>query len=287
MINTYKIAVSKYALEKKIPSGDPIWSRFNASFENLDIGTNDLLDTVYEGHAITTHHKNNWRASENYICGQHIGLDFDNEDENSTIEYLKKDKFISKYASFIHTTISHTPEAPRARVVFLLDQPIMQAVNYTKAAAALLWLFGTADRQCKDAVRFFYGAPECEMEILANMLPIAKVKQLIKSYQDTGSKEKKRNYNYSAPASQVEVSEALKLIPPWQIDYDEWVQVLMGIHNEFGEGGYSLAESWADGKEKEVEQKWRSFKSSGNVQGSITIATVFGIAKKFGWSKNG
>ena len=42
----------------------------------------------------------------------------------------------------------HLPqeEKPRARVVFLLDQPIMQAKNYTLAASALLWVFGTADR---------------------------------------------------------------------------------------------------------------------------------------------
>jgi len=34
-----------------------------------------------------------------------------------------------------------------------------------------------------------------------------------------------------------------------------------------------------------VERKWRSFKSSGNGQGSISIATVFALAKQHGWHK--
>lgn len=285
---TYKIAVSRYPLKAKIPPGDPIWPRFNASFDNLDLNMDDTAETIYRGQAITTHHKNNWRTSENYLCGQHIGLDMDTEDKRSTIPELLKDKFISKYAALIHTTISHKPEAPRARVIFLLDIPIMQAKNYTMAATALLWLFGTADRQCKDAVRFFYGSPNCEMEYLGNLLPLEMVKEVIKKFQESGTNQKRNTErkDYAAPATQQEVSEALKLIPPWQVDYDEWVQILMGLHSEFGEAGYSLAENWADGKPGEVDQKWRSFKADGNPSGAVTIATVFGIAKKFGWRKH-
>jgi hypothetical protein len=60
----------------------------------------------------------------------------------------------------------------------------------------------------------------------------------------------------------------------------------MAIHAAFGEDGYSLAQNWGDGKGNEIELKWRSFKPGGNTAGAVTIATVFGIAKKFGWRKN-
>jgi len=287
-MNTYSIAVSKYKLTSKIPPGDPIWPRFNASFENKELSTMDIMDTIYDGQAITTQHRNNWRASENYICGQHLALDMDTEDERSTMTALLKDKFIAKHASFIHTTISHKDDKPRARVIFLLEQPITQAVNYAMAATALLWLFGAADRQCKDAARFFYGAPGCEMETIAGRLPLDVVKKAIANYKASGLAERKRttNKNYQAPATQQEVADALKLIPPWGIAYDEWVSVLMAIHSEFGEEGYALADSWADGKGKEVEDKWRSFKTGGNVAGAVTIASVFGIAKQYGWRKS-
>lgn len=282
-----RIAVSKYELTKKIPPGDAFWPKFNASFENTELDTNSIMDVIYAGHAVTTCHTNNWRTSANYLCGQHLALDFDSEDSRSTIATLKTDRFISKYGAFIHTTISHKPDAPRARVFFTLDMPIMQSKNYTLAAAALLWVFGTADRQCKDSVRFFYGAPDCTMEFLGQVLPLDMVKKLITNYQESGQLERKQatNKNYLVPPSQQEVADALKFIPAWGVDYDEWVQVLMGVHSAFGESGLGLVQSWADGKPGEVEQKWRSFHDSGNNSGAVTVATVFGIAKKFGWKR--
>lgn len=282
-----KIAVSKYQITKKIPPGDKSWPRFNSSFENKELDTNTIMDYIYGGHATTTWHKDNWRIGSNYLCGQHLALDFDTEDNRSTIATLKTDKFISKYGAFIHTTISHKPEAPRARVFFALDAPIIQAKNYTLAASSLLWLFGTADRACRDAVRFFYGAPDCTMEYIGQVLPLEMIKKLITNYQESGQIERKQatNKNYLVPPSQQEVADALKFIPAWGVDYDDWLQVLMGVHSAFGNDGLGLVLSWADGKPGEVEQKWRSFHDSGNNSGAVTVATVFGIAKKFGWKR--
>ena len=284
---TYQIAVSGYPLERKLPPGDPSWNQFNASFENKEYEPVDIANAVYFGHAITTWHKDHWRAGKNYLSGQHIGLDFDTGDNLSSIPHLKSDKFISKYGAFLYTTMSHTEEAPRARAIFLLDKPIMQSSNYTLAAAALLWLFGSADRQCKDAVRFFYGSPDCTMEMLGNVLPLEVVKRLIANYQETGAKEKRKSTrsDYHAPASQQEVEEALRMIPPLQIEYDEWLAVLMAIHSQFGDGGLALAESWGEGKGDEISRKWKSFNEAGNSSGAITIASVFGLAKRYGWKR--
>jgi len=247
----------------------------------------DLADAIYTGHAITTWHKDRWRSSANYLCGQHLGLDMDTEDERSTIKRLCNDKFIARHASLIHTTISHQAEAPRARVVFLLDTPIMQAMNYSLAAAALLWVFGSADRQCKDPCRFFYGAPGCELEYLENELPLATVKRIIMQYQSTGQREKRhQESNYHPATEQAEVAAALKCIPAMGIEYDEWVSILMAIHAQFGDDGLSLAESWAQGYPDEVARKWASFKPDGNIAGAVTIATVFGTARRFGWHKS-
>lgn len=280
-MTAYKIAVSRYTLIKKLEPGDPAWHNFNAGFDNYELEPERIAGGIYAGRAITTQHKNNWRVSENYLCGQHIGLDFDHGD---TLESLLKDKFISKYAALLYTTISHTEENPRSRVVFLLDTPIMQAQNYALAAQSLLWLFGGADPKCKDPVRFFYGSKGCRMEIRPNVLPLETVKHLIGQYQETARREKKR-IDYHAPAEMQEVSDALKLIPPWGIEYDEWVNILMAIHSQFGDAGYAMAESWADGKGNEVSIKWKGFKSNGNVAGAVTIATLFGIAKRFGWRR--
>jgi len=288
-MDTYKIAISRYALDAKIPQGDPFWHKFNAGFDNTELSADYIMQAVYDGKPLTTWHKCNWRTSENYLCGQHIGLDFDTGDKSSSLPVLVQDKFFLRYGAFAYTTVSHTDEAPRARMIFLLDTPIMQAKNYTLAVQALLWLYGTADRQCRDAVRFFYGSKGCQFEYVNSVLPLETVKKLIRQYQETGQQEKRQSVrkDYSAPPDQKEVAEALRAIPPWSINYDEWVQVLMGIHSAFGEDGYSLAANWADAKEGELEHKWKSFKTTGNTAGAITVATVFGIAKNFGWKKAG
>jgi len=282
---TYKIAFSTMAPAGKIPPGDAIWPTFNASFENTELEQIEILDMIYHGHPFTTWHKDKWRNAANYLAGQHIGLDFDTEDERSTISHLMKDSFIMKYGAMVYTTPSHKPEAPRARVVFLLDVPIMQAKNYAIAASALLWLFGSADRQCKDPCRFFYGSKDCNMEWMGQSLPLEKLKAIITQYNTSGqlAKHLSTKKAYTPSADQREVAEALRAIPPWGIDYDEWLKVLMGIHQAFGDAGLALAESWAQGTDGEVARKWRSFKSNGNVGGAVTLNTLFKMAIDRGW----
>lgn len=287
---TYKVAIGP-ALTAKIPYGDPYWKEFNASFENQELPSGVLAARLYEGHTLTTWHADHWRHSRNYLCGQHLGVDFDTEDARSTLPVLLKDRFVAKYAGIVYTTPSHTPATPRARVIFLLDTPIMQAKNYTLAASALLWIFGTADRQCKDAVRFFYGGRPgaCQMEWLSeNLLPLALIKDLIARYLSTGQRTHQHATRTYTPgtADEREIAEALRHIPAMDISYDEWVSILMAIHSELpGLNGLQLAESWAEGKPGEVEQKWRSFHDTGNPSGCVTIATLFKIAKDHGWQR--
>lgn len=285
----FKVALSSYSIPQKLAPGDPRWAQFNSCFRNVELPQQRIINQIYSGAAITTWHKNNWRSNANFICGQHMGLDFDNGDQSSSIAALRGDKFIGKYASFLYTTMSHTPEEPRSRVIFLLDQPIMQAANYAKAAAALLWVFGGADRQCKDPARFFYGSPDCEVEILSNVLPLDVVKKLIAAYEESGEREKRKRTapEYRAPAEMADVQAALAMIDPWSVTYTEWVEILMAIHHEFGDGGLALAENWGDGYQQEVERKWRSFKKGGNTSGAVTIGTVFALAKERGWRRNG
>lgn len=281
----YKMAFSTIAPDGKIPPGSDLWPKFNASFVNQELEMIEIANEIYTGHPFTTWHRNKWRNNKNYEIGQHIGIDFDTEDERSSLQYLRKDKFAQKYAAMIYTTPSHTVQAPRARVLFVLDTPIHQAKNYADAVAALLWLFGTADRQCKDPCRFFYGSLNCDIEYLQNELPLEKVKQIIKQYKVTGQTMKRTHErsNITATPDQEEVADALKSIQPWSIDYDEWLRVLMALHHSFGDSALPLAESWADGTHGEVQRKWRSFNSTGNTTGAVTPASIFKLARENGW----
>jgi hypothetical protein len=188
-----KIAFSTLPLKNKIPAGDPLWPKHTASFVNEDLETLDIATKIFGGKSFTTWHKNNWRDASNYLLGQHIGLDFDTEDERSSLNWLSRELFIAKYGAFCYTTPSHTPQAPRARVVFLLDTPIYQPQNYILAASAMTWLFSHADSKCKDPARFFYGSLECDVAYLDHVLPLEVVKGIIAKYQRTGQQEKRRH----------------------------------------------------------------------------------------------
>jgi hypothetical protein len=284
---SYKIAFSKMRFETKIADGDwDTWTKYTGSFENLELDPVGIMDKIYMGHPFCTWHKNKWRKGENYLLGQHLCLDFDTEDERSTLTTLAKDVFIQKYAFLIYTSPSHKPEAPRSRVVFLLDTPIQQAKNYTAAAAALFFMYGSADSNGKDACRPWYGSVNCDMDVIGKELPLDKVKEIIAQYKIYGDLTKKNvSRSFTPSADQTEVSSALSKIPAWGIDYNEWVKVLMGIHSAFGDQGLPLAESWAEGKDKEVQDRWRSFRSQGNGSGKVTINTVFKMAIDRGWQK--
>ena len=285
--DTFRVAIGPKQ-EHKIPPGDPYWPKFNASFKPCELPQVKIAEALYNGYPITTWHRNHWRHSKNYELGQHLGIDFDTEDKRSSLPHLLAEPFIAKHAAILHTTLSHTPDKPRARAVFLLDKPIYQPTNYILAATALLWVFGSADRQCKDAVRFFFGGKPgaCEMEWPGHVLSLDLVKDLIRRYQASGARERRRvSTQYAAQnVDEQKVIDALRAIPAWGVEYDEWLAILMAIHSEFpGPNGESIADTWAQGYDGEVRRKWRSFSAEGNVAGRVGIGTLFARAKEHGW----
>lgn len=190
------------------------FSRFNASFENEQLIQPDIAWKIKQGYAFTTWHRNQWRESANYEVGQHLALDFDAGDVTSSLPHLLKDKFVQQYAALAYSTPSSQPEAPKSRVVFVLDTPIMQAKNYVLASKAMLWLFGTADPKCKDPCRFFYGSLNCELSFLNHVLPLDKVKEIINQYIQTGAEAKQ---THEAPRQDVNFDgDAGRLIRYWQ-----------------------------------------------------------------------
>lgn len=286
---TYKIAIGPVTAAKLPKNGD--WQTFNGAFQNLELTASEIAIALYAGRPITTWHKNNWRDSSNYICGQHLGIDCDTEDERSTIPHLLSIPLVADYGSILHTTPSHTPEKPRARVVFLLDTPIMQAANYTNAATALLWSFGAAaDTSCKDASRFFYGCKphDADIRVLDYRMPIVKIQEIIKTWQTATAQETQKRRivppsRYQRP-DLARLADALRSINPWSMPYEEWAELLMAIHSEFpGDDGLSVATEWGEGEGREVSVKWRSFKQEGNTTGKRSVGSIIAEARRNGW----
>lgn len=84
------------------------------------------------------------------------------------------------------------------------------------------------------------------------------------------------------PPKEEAVREALSHIPA-DLPHDDWVQVLMGLHDYYSGSvaGLEVAKQWssayADYNPKEVESKWRSFKGTG-----VSYSTLFHYAREHG-----
>jgi hypothetical protein len=84
------------------------------------------------------------------------------------------------------------------------------------------------------------------------------------------------------PGDEAEAEAALQYIPA--DDYGDWVRIGLALASSFGDAGYPLFEQWsrksAKFDQKACEQRWKSFKPNG----SLTIGTVFHLAREKGWN---
>lgn len=151
------------------------WAEFNGGFINMKFPLiMQLVSAIQHGHAYTAQH-NRYRKATNFICGQHVALDFDTGDYRSSFDYLLQDDFIKNHAAVLHTTSSHTAENPRARAIFILEYPIYKVDKYSLLTEAFAQTYSDtahADKSCKDPVRIFFGSEGCDVNYLGNRLSV-------------------------------------------------------------------------------------------------------------------
>jgi hypothetical protein len=121
--------------------------------------------------AANPHYRTTYRVKENVISSQLLALDSDTGNERSDFETLLADPFIGQYAALLHATASATPDAPRTRVIFLLEKPLAPA-DYEQALRALLHRYPFCDQSVNHAAVVFYGARDCSFHLTGNILPL-------------------------------------------------------------------------------------------------------------------
>jgi len=177
---SYRIAINSMATGK-LSIGDSRWAQFNDSFINKELEQIDVANDIYMGHAYTSWH-NGRRKKENFIKSSFIAVDLDTGDQRSDIDHLADHDLVQMYGGIIHTTPSHSPQAPRARVIFFLDRPIESPSGYSAAMSFISQQFNGADKVCKDPSRFFYGAHSCDLRLIMRELPVTQLRTLYRRY---------------------------------------------------------------------------------------------------------
>jgi len=174
---TFQIAVNRTYRGKPAPGAAFNWKRYNRAFRPATLTLEQLAHEIRRGFAIAPLCRGN-REKANFQAAQHIGLDFDTETDACRLDILAADPFIAQYAAIIHTTASHKTDKPRARVLFVLERAITDAALLARFIAALLARYTLADPKAKDVARLFFGAVDCDLRILGNVLPISVLEAL-------------------------------------------------------------------------------------------------------------
>jgi hypothetical protein len=147
------------------------WRLFNGGFTNMDLNYKLFANLVKIGYAYTSQHLG-FRSHRNFICGQHVAIDFDTGDEQSSFESLKNHPLIANYATLLHSTPSHKDDAPKSRAFFMLERPMFDIDQYSWLLKAInMFVFKEiADARCHDPARFFFGS-NGNVEMLGHILP--------------------------------------------------------------------------------------------------------------------
>jgi nucleoside-triphosphatase THEP1/uncharacterized CHY-type Zn-finger protein len=167
-----KLAINKTFTNKAKPEDFKI---ANKNFVNVDISQDELAKHINDGFSFCSQHKNNYKKSSNFTCSGAIYVDID---EGLTLDDALNDNYINQYCSIVYTTVSHTKEFNRFRLIFELEETIEDAMVFKNCLAGISKKLG-GDPSCTDACRMFYGSSGCEPIILGNTLPKEEAIKLI------------------------------------------------------------------------------------------------------------
>ena len=166
----------KLSINKNIINKNDTKANQAKGFESLDLTVNELAECINQGFAFSYQFHSNYRNTSNFICSDIIAADID---DGMTIEEALADDFITKNASIIYTTPSHTTEKPRFRIVFQLPHTVTDKDLIKFAQTGLTRKF-PADAKAIDSSRQFYGSKGSNPNVIGNILTEEKFIELIK-----------------------------------------------------------------------------------------------------------
>ena len=214
-----------------------------------------------------------------------------------TINDALADEFIASTAARIYTSSSHqkakdnAPACDRFRIVWLL--PTRVAVpTYEALYAELLRRYPCADKSTSDASRLWYGNTEAIFPLVngSAILPWgmvldaeAKSEAIAAQIAEQRARSAERFANTNPDDLRSQVRDALALIPPRNPgsgNYHECLRVAFAVGSAFPEDeALELIEEWSP----RIAGAWHPENIVGKGNGSITIGSLFSIAKQYGY----
>ena len=169
-----------------------IFKEYHSRWQIVETTAIELLRHIYRGNAFAPVW-DGWKSGERMSRVDYLAFDLD---ENS-VEDVKKNQFCNFFAAFAYSTPSSTPDAPKSRVLFLLDTPLVKGEHekFARFHEAIAWRLNSdglkTDPACKDILRFFYGSPRCETWQNWSMLEQAGIEMIARELDEVKEKAPK------------------------------------------------------------------------------------------------
>lgn len=193
-----------------------------------------------EGRTAVLATMNGKRSKNNMEQQQVLMLDFDNKDDNTkkkttgifyhSIEQTLEDEFIKENASFIYKTFSHTDTWERFRVVFVLDEPLVNNEEVKSAYQYLMDKYPNADKATKDSSRIFFGGTEYIEVNFENVLE----KSIFPEIEEVEVKKRKPRKAKKTPVMSFDDFE--EEIPTWKLIKAGEKSLVAQRWKKYGEG---------------------------------------------------
>ena len=153
-------------------------SALGYSFHPATVELRHLVKHIRTGKAFTVGQFNdNRRVESHFVSSQLLALDLDDCPMNMR-QLENENAFIHEYMFMMYATPTSTPEKPKTRVLFMLDEVVTSASRWRILQLALMAHFTDLrpDQACKDPSRLFYGCDTSEYLVdYQQRLPLALV----------------------------------------------------------------------------------------------------------------
>ncbi|NLS69352.1 hypothetical protein E3H11_10555 [Bradyrhizobium brasilense] len=175
---TYSISVNTQIADKPDPSER---GNLGKNWQPVEATLDDLADHISRGHAIAPQFKGSQRKTIYFSRAGFLAADVD---EGMTLDEAKAHAMVRHHAGLIHTTVSHTSEKHRFRIIFVLDEAILSPQDWADAQLGLAAALGS-DRSVSDGARMFFGNSRAVFFRISMSMPPELVADLIARGRDT------------------------------------------------------------------------------------------------------
>jgi hypothetical protein len=120
--------------------GEVARRRLGRGWTPFELSETAIADNVRAGRPLAPQYRGGNRKTVNFVCAGFLAADVD---RGMTLDEARNHPFVLHHASLVHTTVSHTAERDRFRIIFLLDEPVLNAADWADAQLGIALEMGS------------------------------------------------------------------------------------------------------------------------------------------------